>query len=351
MHEIVLNIHMHTRYSDGTGCHADIARAALRCGLDAVAITDHNVRVSGLQRYFKDGSRRVLLLSGEEIHDRSRLPQKDHLLVLGADRELATLAHDPAALIEAATRSGGVSFLAHVYDPAAAAFAEPDISWENWTIAGYQGIELWNGFSELKSHVPTRLHGIFCAFFPALMARAPAPAAIKKWDQLLQGRPVAAIGGSDAHALSMRLGPLHRIVYPYEYHFTAINTHVLLPDSLTGDSENDARLVCKALAAGHCFVGYDLPASTRGFRFAGHGPEAEGYMGDEIRGDGVTLQTYLPSPAQIHLVRNGRLIRRVAHSQALTFLAREPGIYRVEAYRRFLGHRRAWILSNPIYVR
>ena len=30
MHEIVINLHMHTRYSDGAGSHRDIARAALR---------------------------------------------------------------------------------------------------------------------------------------------------------------------------------------------------------------------------------------------------------------------------------------------------------------------------------
>jgi hypothetical protein len=29
----------------------------------------------------------------------------------------------------------------------------------------------------------------------------------------------------------------------------------------------------------------------------------------------------------------------------------EAGVYRIEAYRRHLGRRRAWIFSNPIYVR
>jgi predicted metal-dependent phosphoesterase TrpH len=43
MHEIVVNLHIHTLYSDGTGLHGDIARAALRCGLDSVIVTDHNV--------------------------------------------------------------------------------------------------------------------------------------------------------------------------------------------------------------------------------------------------------------------------------------------------------------------
>jgi PHP domain len=351
MHEIVVNIHMHTRYSDGAGSHGDIARAALRAGLHAVIVTDHNVLVRGFQGYFREKGRRVLLLAGEEIHDRSRVPQKDHLLVLGADQELANLARDPSTLVDAVRRGGGVSFLAHIHDPAAAAFGEPDISWENWSISHFNGIELWNGLSELKSHLPTRLHGIFYAFFPAFVARAPAPAAIQKWDQLLGRRQVVAIGGSDAHALRMHLGPLRRTVFEYGYHFAAINTHVLLPEPLTGEPEQDGRRILAALAAGHCFIGYDLPASSRGFRFTGHGPDAPAVMGDKVRGPGVTLQAYLPSYGELRLLRNGRVIRRIPRTRALTFLALEPGVYRVEAYRRFLGRRRTWIVGNPIYVR
>ena len=184
MHEIVLNLHMHTRYSDGAGSHADIARAALRAGLEAVIVTDHNVLVEGFQGYFREDGRSVLLLAGEEVHDRSRLPQKDHLLVLGADQEVANLGGDPSSLVDAVRRGSGISFLAHIHDPAAPVFGEPDISWENWRVTDFNGIELWNGFSELKSHLPTRLHGIFYAFFPAFVAHAPAPAAVQKWDQL-----------------------------------------------------------------------------------------------------------------------------------------------------------------------
>ena len=38
-------LHMHTQYSDGSGSHRDIARAALRRGIDAVVVTDHNIRI------------------------------------------------------------------------------------------------------------------------------------------------------------------------------------------------------------------------------------------------------------------------------------------------------------------
>jgi predicted metal-dependent phosphoesterase TrpH len=56
MHEIVVNLHMHTRYSDGTGTHKDIAHAAIKTGLDAVIVTDHNVLVQGVEGYYRVAS-------------------------------------------------------------------------------------------------------------------------------------------------------------------------------------------------------------------------------------------------------------------------------------------------------
>ena len=37
--------------------------------------------------------------------------------------------------------------------------------------------------------------------------------------------------------------------------------------------------------------------------------------------------------------------------RACTHITTEAGVYRVEVYRRYLGKRRGWIYSNPIYVR
>jgi hypothetical protein len=352
MHEVVVNLHMHTRYSDGSGSHRDIAMAALKCGLDAVIVTDHNVWIGGMQRYVEEDAGKLLLLVGEEVHDRSRLPQKDHLLVLGARKELAACGEDAADLLAAARRSGGLAFVAHPVDPAAPAFHEPDISWEDWSVSGFSGIELWNGFSELKAFIPTRLHGLLYAFFPALLARGPLPAAIDRWDRLLAERPVVAIGGSDAHALNLRSGLLRRKVFPYEYHFRSINTHVLVEEPLTGDAELDACALYAALAAGRCFIGYDLPRPTRGFRFSAYGTDSQAVMGGQIAARaGVALHAKAPDFCEIRMLRDGLPVQWIRHGQALTYRAMEPGTYRVEAYRRYWGRRRAWIISNPIYVR
>ena len=352
MPELTINLHMHTTYSDGSGSHADLGRAALNTGVDVLLVTDHNVWVQGVDAYYREGKKRALVLSCEEIHDQHRDPQKNHLLVFGADRELAPLATSPQALIDAVRSAGGICFIAHPVDPALPAFGETDISWVDWDVRGFTGIELWNGFSELKSVVKSKLDGLFYAYFPEFIARGPLPEALRIWDDLLgQGRHMVAVGGSDAHARHMSLGPLHRVVFPYEYHFKAVNTHALVANPLTGELAQDRKMVFDALAAGHCFIGYDLPASTRDFRFSAQGKEQNVLMGDEIQVNGaITLQAKLPRLAEIRLLKDGKVIKLV-RGDTLTHFTNETGVYRIEAYTNFLGRRRGWIFSNPIYAR
>lgn len=353
MHEITINLHMHTRYSDGSGTHKDIATAAFKAGVDVVIVTDHNILVYGFEGYYKEKNKKLLMLIGEEVHDQARNPQKNHLLVFGANRELATFAESPQNLINQVQNAGGICFLAHPDDPEAKAFREIDISWEDWTVQNYTGIELWNALSELKTVVPTKLHGAFYAFFPSLVGHQPIPNTIKKWDELTaNGNKVVAIGGSDAHALDMHMGFIHKTIFPYQFHFRTVNTHTLLPSPLTGDVNLDKNLIYKSLSAGHCFVGYDLPAPTKGFRFSAQGKDSSVIMGDEIPAKGgVTLQAKLPFHADIVLIKDGEVLQTWKNQIACTHITTETGVYRIEVYKNYLGKKRGWIYSNPIYVR
>jgi hypothetical protein len=352
MEELVINLHMHTTYSDGSGSHLDLANAALASGVDVLLVTDHNTWVQGVDGYHRDGKKRVLLLAGEEVHDQDRDPQKNHLLIFGAERELAPLADSPQALVNAVTAAGGLSFIAHPVDPALPVFGEDDISWVDWEVRGFTGIELWNNFSELKSVAKSKLDGLFYAYFPEAIARGPLPETLGLWDRLLKsGVKVVAVGGSDAHARHMSLGPLHRVIFPYTYHFSAVNTHLLIPHPLLGDLASDKQMIYAALGAGHCFVAYDLPASARGFRFSANGHDQAVVMGDEIKAEhGITLQATFPFPVEAHLLKDGKVVTST-RGAALTHATSEPGVYRVEAYRHYLGRRRGWIFSNPIYAR
>ncbi len=354
MPELILNLHMHTTYSDGSGSHAALAQAAFTAGLNAIIVTDHNVLVRGIEGYRQEGPRQLLMLVGEEVHSQARLPQKSHMLVFGHERELAPFGTHLQKLVDMANQLGALSFIAHPIDPELPAFNEEDISWDDWGVHGFTGIELWNGFSELKSIVRGRLDGLFYAYFPQFMPRGPLAGTLARWDELLTTRPekCVAVGGSDAHALRMRLGPLRRTVFPYEFHFRAINNHVLLEDDLTGEFHHDRALVYDALRKGRSFIGYDLPAPTSGFRFTAHGRDSTATFGEDIRlGEGVTLQIRLPMPAECRLIRNGVLLKAWTQREVCTHITNQPGIYRVECYLNYLGRRRGWIFSNPIYVR
>jgi hypothetical protein len=352
-HEISLNLHMHTPYSDGHGSHGEIAEAAIAAGLDAVIVTDHNVWVNGPEGYFGTGEAKVLMMIGEEVHDQARDPQKNHMLVIGAEQELSQLAPDPQRLIDGVSAAGGVSFLAHPIDPANAVFNEPDLSWESWDIQGFTGLEIWNGLSEFKSKLTSKLHAIFYAFNPGFIASGPPQLTLERWDSLLgSGAKVVAVGGSDAHALPGKMGIFSKTIFPYEFHFRSINSHLLLTAPLTGEIDSDKRLIMDALRSGRLFVGYDLPAATNGFRFSAQGRQNRAVMGEEIRiSDGITLQVKLPQRGTCRLIKDGKVIKIWQNREHYTYITREVGVFRVEATINYRGAERTWIISNPIYVR
>jgi hypothetical protein len=353
MEEIVTNLHMHTTYSDGTGSHGDIAAAALAAGLDVVFTTDHNVLVKEYSRYYQEDGRKLLMITAEEVHDRTLTLQKNHLLVIGVDRELSNFAPDTQNLVNQVSRNNGVCFIAHPFEDAMPAFNETAITWERWDVDGYTGIEIWNGLSELKTRAKSLLQAGLYAFVPELMAKGPNLDALKKWDELTRtGKRLVAVGGSDAHNLKIHKGPIRRTIFPYEFHFRSVNTHLLLPAPLSGDITQDLRTLLNAFRSGHAYVGYDLPASTRGFRFTAQGRDQNVIMGDEISlNSGVTFQIRLPFSNTCRLIKDGEVFKTYEGRDIYTQIINQPGVYRVESYINFLNEERGWIFSNPIYVR
>ncbi len=352
------NLHMHTPYSDGEAYHAEIAQAALSAGLDFIIVTDHNVLVQGVEGYYSSGEgaerRHVLLLSGEEIHDRTRQPQVNHLLVYGAERELAACAADPQALINAVNAAGGICFLAHPHDTPLERVHEPAIPWEDWQVRGFSGLEIWNYMSSLKQVINegSLLQGVRAIFRPEDVISAPNPLTLAKWDDLLSmGRRVVGIGNSDAHGTVFQIGLFKHTVFPYDFLFSCVNTHILSAQPFKGEWQHDKALIYKALRHGHAYIGYDLLGSTRQFRFSANGQYGSAIMGDSLKvGGGVTLQALAGERSHIKIIRHGKVVAEADNRENLTYTAQQGGAYRVEVWRTFKGKPRAWILSNPIYL-
>lgn len=353
--EIVGNFHLHTDHSDGAGSHRQVAMVAAQAGLDVIICTDHNLWVAEKGGWYThpETGRRVLLLMGEEVHDEGRSPRANHYLCLGVDREMREYAARPQALIDAVNQTGGLGFIAHPIERAAPLYEEPEIPWLDWEVSGFTGIELWNYMSEFKGYLSSKPVAVFAAFFPSLFITGPLTETLALWDRLLSNdhRRVVAIGGADAHANVYSLGPLKRAIFPYEYLFRAVNTHLLLDAPLSPDFVSARAQVLDALRAGHVFVAYDQAGSSRGFRFTATGQGESVSMGDEIHLRGpVSLRVTSPLAADLRLLKDGQEVAG-ARARELTYEVKQPGVYRVEAYRRFRFRRRGWVFSNPIYVR
>lgn len=358
------NLHIHTPFSDGEKYHAEIAEDAIRAGLDFVVVTDHNMLVKGVEGYYANGNGRVLLLTGEEIHNVRRRPQASHFLAYGVDSELFPHAPSPQKLIDATLEAGGYGFLAHPHEKDVLLVGEPNLGWHDWDIDGYTGLEIWNYMSCIKNRIAEaldrmplqnsllgRLRAAELIFNPEKYIDGPEPETLALWDELLgTGKRVAAIGGADAHGTPMSLGPIRRTVYLYDYLFRAVNTHIITREPLSGDFDRDRRTILQAVGRGNCWVGYDLPHATQGFRFTGQGA-TKGVMGDDIRlGMGATLQVRTPTRADIRIIRHGETVAAIENEVSLTHIPIEPGAYRVECALSFRGKPRGWIYSNPIYL-
>jgi hypothetical protein len=340
-----VNLHIHTIHSDGSGTVAEIARAAGEAGVDVVIITDHNVFRPEDAGWYGE----TLVLTGEELHNPER-PHENHLLVLGARKDLANSAETLQGAIDACRRAGAIPVIAHPIEHSGARANEAEINWVDRDVSGLQGIELWNYMSEFKSYIHTLLHGILYAYAPALSVRGPYAETLRLWDSLLATYQVFAWGGSDAHASLYRLGPVRRTILSYRYLFSTVNTHLLLSSHWTGKVEEDAGLVYDALAHGRGFIGYDRAAATAGTRYEGRRGASSCTFGESLGGAGeAELSVALPSRAHIRLLCDGAVVAE-AHGTGLTHVTSLGGVYRFEAYRRFRAHTVGWVFGNPIWV-
>ncbi|MBA2518563.1 MAG: CehA/McbA family metallohydrolase, partial [Chloroflexia bacterium] len=162
------DLHCHTRYSDGDSWPAEMRAAAAAAGLDVLGITDHNSAHVG--PYPPDG-RRPFLVHGVEV-----TTYGGHWNVWGSDRWHEFRQPDRSSVqtaMRTAVAAGGVVSINHPKP-----FGPP------WTFGDdldNHAVEVWNGPWD-------RLNWISLA----------------AWEtQLLAGRRLVAIGGSDTH----RLGP------------------------------------------------------------------------------------------------------------------------------------------------
>lgn len=342
------NLHIHSKYSDGTATVEGIAAAASRAGLAFVGINDH-FTLKGLhegKEGWRDG---VAVLIGCELNR-----ECNHYLAYNITEEIPSDTANPQNVIDATRKQGGLGFIAHPFELGSPMHdGGHAYVWNKWDVEGYTGMSIWNFSSVWKGNARSLLSGLYYFYNMRAADLDPLDETLAKWDELARKRKVVAIGGSDNHGVKIKslFGLVRGKVFSYEYAFRAVNTHVLLPGEMPADFDAAKQAIYDALSEGRCFVACGLFADPRGFRFEAETRKGVAVMGEHVlTEDSPTLVVNAPARALITFLHNGQVIKSEAGKEA-SVRADKPGPYRVEvrlphAFRKT----RAWILSNPIYA-
>jgi hypothetical protein len=339
-------IHCHSTFSDGTGTAPEIAAAAARAGADAVLLTDHDsleARRRGHERWH--GS--VLMCIGEEVSPRGA----NHYLAFGLDEEVRHAGLTAREIIDAVAQAGGFGFLAHPFSRGSERFRRPGIPWDDLDCGGYTGIELWSFVTDGAESVRSVADLVRFIASPERVVDGPPARNLERWDDLLSRRPVVAIGGVDAHQLGVRVaGRVPLRLMAYHRSFRRLRTHVLLERPPSGDAARDRDALYAALRAGRCYLAMDSLADARGFGFWAQAGEGRVEMGAHAPAEGARLRVRVPQPAVLTLLRDGEPVAGVA-GERLDHEVERTGVHRAQAALHRHGRLRAWIVSNPIYLR
>ncbi|MHB9144359.1 MAG: CehA/McbA family metallohydrolase [Symbiobacteriia bacterium] len=359
-HELAGVIHCHSTYSDGAATVPEILRAAQQAGLEYLLLTDHDTLAPRAPSAGRPGDSAqrggspgqgyqggLLFLVGSEVS-----PPQNHYLVLGAS-DSPPRDWSLQRVIDAAVAAGGIGFVAHPNDRGSRFMHVDSYPWRDQDVTGYTGIEVWNFFSQLLGEITSAPRAVRAALFPYTLVRGPQPETVDLWDRLGQQRRVPAIGGIDAHGLQRGLLWLPLVATNYRLALRSVWTHVLLPAKPSGDWQQDAATVYEALAAGHVFISAPAAGDAHGFRFIAQIQAGELQMGDEgrLEGQAAELAVTCPGRATVRLVRDGKTLASKHGVRGFRLSVKEPGVYRVEVYRRRFFQDHLWILSNPIYLR
>ena len=332
--DLACAIHAHTIYSDGTGTVADVVRAARRNALDVLLLTDHNtLKAKSDEGWHED----LLLLVGEEISPYHR----DHTLAFGHDKHVKYKGRP----IAAAAAEAPLTFAAHPFSKGSPLWRRRFEGMPHTTpfADSIDGIEVWSYMTDAGEAAEGVGDIARLIARPGSGVESFPTANLIEWDRACARRRVVGIGGIDAHQVGLRVGgrvPIRAI--GYKRTLRHLHTHVLCREAPTGDLAHDREQIYDALREGRCYIAIGSVAPARGFAYWGEGVE----MGSEAAFDGQALHVRLPRPAEVRLVRNGETVAE-EHAAALDHEPRRAGVYRVEA--RLGG--RAWILSNPVYLR
>ncbi len=345
MYEYVGAIHMHSKFSDGSGDAKKIAETANEVGLDYIILTDHNT-LRALHEGYEKWYDNTLMLVGCELNDKVN---KNHYLAMNIEDTLSTR-QSAKEYVKKVKEAGGIGFIAHPHEERNSMKEHPPYPWIDWDAGDFTGLEIWNHMSEWMEGL-TEQNKYNHFVHPLRSVEAPPEKTLVKWDELNRNRKVVGIGGIDAHAHKVNvLGFLEVEIFPYKVLFKSVRTHILTTNKIRGKNvtvQESKKLIYESLEYGRCFVANSYHGNAKGFKFFGIFGKKIFQMGDVIREKGnINLKVTLPNKnGQIKLIHNGEIISSIESNEG-DFIVSKSGQYRVEVYLN--GY--AWIFSNHIRI-
>ena len=342
-HELCGVIHIHTTFSDGGVDFPRLIETAQDAGLDFIVINDH-MTLRGKHEGYDGFNGNLLVVVGYEHHDDNG---RNHYLILGVDTVI-TESNTPQAYINRTKQLGGIGFLAHPMERRHYFKQYPPYPWTDWSVTGFDGIEMWNQMSEWVENLK-KWRSYVRIFYPRRFLKNISPELCRKWDELNRVRFVSGIGGVDAHTIKFKLGCIHIRIFPLKVELKGVRTHLYVREWIPGGNACAAqRLFLDALRDGHGFISNFRRGDARGTRMFAQLPSGEllppGRPTRPVEPP-LTLLVSLPRKAEIRCVRNGS-VWQSANASSARFEIDATGVYRIEAYLK----RRAWIYSNPFPV-
>jgi hypothetical protein len=346
IYELCGAMHLHTTFSDGSVDFPTLIATAKDVGLDFIVVTDH-LSLKGRETGYEGFSDELFVFVGYEHNDIGNL---NHYLVLGTDHVIRL--HDkPQKYITEIKNNNGIGFIAHPVEKRHFFKDYPAYPWNDWTVQGFDGIELWNQMSDWLEKLKSWLN-FFRLFYPRRFLVSVEKEILRRWDEYNRIGFKSGIGGVDAHTMKIKFGMLHLTIFPIKVELQGIRTHVYLTEPLPrGDVDKAKSLFLDALKNGRGFVTNFRRGNAKGTRFFitySNGvtclPGIQSTQGTQGTLPAF-LHAYLIDKAEISVVKNGETIHTTS-GRRLEFKIVDSGLYRIEVYKGI----NAWIYSNPFPV-
>jgi len=160
------------------------------------------------------------------------------------------------------------------------------------------------------------------------------------------GKRTFGVGGVDAHAFKKRAPWGEVEIFSYTWTFGTLTNYLLLDTPLAPDAPSAIHQVYSALGAGRSYFVNRYEGACRALVFQAERGAAHYAPGDSpsLRDGPLAIAADAGRAADLRLIHNGRVV--AVARRALRYNAHEPGVYRLEGYRKS----RPWLFTNPIYV-